>query len=96
MIGDFGSALLFFCYFVAFHKSSDIEDIAVEMIFYVQNVKCQGCASAIQNGLNQDPRVGQVIVDVPQGMVAIETADDLPRQEVANTLDKLGYPEKIA
>ena len=29
-------------------------------------------------------------------MVTIETAGDLPRQEVANTLEKLGYPAKTA
>lgn len=67
----------------------------MELEFHVQNVKCGGCASAIQNGLGQDPRVQSVQVDIPTGRVMVLTADDI-RVELAGALQRLGYPEKPA
>jgi copper chaperone len=62
--------------------------------FAVQNVKCGGCASAIQTGLRQDARVREVAVDVPTGQVTVETEGD-SRAELSATLKTLGYPEKV-
>ena len=61
--------------------------------FTVQNVKCGGCASAIQTGLRQDARVQEVTVDVPTGRVTVE-ADEDRRAELSAALNALGYPEK--
>ena len=61
--------------------------------FTVQNVKCGGCASAIQTGLRQDARVREVVVDVPTGQVTVETEGD-SRAELSAALKTLGYPEK--
>ena len=61
--------------------------------FTVQNVKCGGCASAIQNGLRQDAQVREVTVDVPTGRVMVETEGD-SRTELSAALQALGYPEK--
>jgi copper chaperone len=61
--------------------------------FTVQNVKCGGCASAIQTGLRQDARVREVAVDVPTGQVTVETDGD-SRAELSAALQALGYPEK--
>ena len=61
--------------------------------FMVQNVKCGGCASAIQTGLRQDARVREVTVDVPTGRVMVETEGD-NRAELSTALETLGYPEK--
>jgi len=61
--------------------------------FTVQNVKCGGCASAIQTGLRQDARVREVAVDVPTGQVTVET-DGESRAELSAALQALGYPEK--
>jgi len=63
--------------------------------FTVQNVKCGGCASAIQTGLRQDARVREVAVDVPAGRVTVETEGDHSRAELSAALKMLGYPEKI-
>lgn len=63
--------------------------------FYVQNVKCGGCASAIQQGLGKDPRVQAVQVDVPSGKVTVQSTADI-RAELSAELSKLGYPEKAA
>ena len=62
--------------------------------FTVQNVKCGGCASAIQTGLRQDGRIREVKVDVPTGRVTVETAGD-SRAELSAALQTLGYPEKV-
>ena len=62
--------------------------------FTVQNVKCSGCASAIQTGLRQEARVRDVAVDVPTGRVTVETEGD-NRAELSAALKTLGYPEKV-
>ena len=60
--------------------------------FNVQNVKCHGCASAIQEGLSKDERVQGVSVDVAKGVVTVTTDEDL-RNELSAQLNTLGYPE---
>jgi len=59
----------------------------------VENVKCQGCASAIRDGLGKNPQVREVQVDVSTGRVTVEAAEDI-RAELNATLKTLGYPEK--
>ena len=59
----------------------------------VQNVKCQGCASAIREGLGKNPQVRDVQVDVPTGRVTVEAAEDV-QGELSAALKALGYPEK--
>lgn len=65
----------------------------MEFQFQVQNVKCQGCASAIREGLAQHSQVREVQVDVPTGRVVVETTGDV-RKELSGMLRELGYPEK--
>ncbi len=65
----------------------------MQLEFNVQNVKCGGCASAIQTGLRQNAQVRGVTVDVPTGRVAVETGEDI-RPELGRMLQALGYPEK--
>ncbi len=65
----------------------------MELQFQVQNVKCQGCASAIRDGIGQHPQVRDVQVDVPTGRVVVETTGDV-REELSGMLKGLGYPEK--
>jgi copper chaperone len=65
----------------------------MKLEFQVQNVKCQGCASAIREGLGQHPQVREVRVDVPTGQVIVETTEDV-RKELSGMLRELGYPEK--
>lgn len=63
--------------------------------FHVQNVKCTGCASAIQTGLGKNPRVQAVKVDVPTGTVIVTSEVEI-RPELSAALKQLGYPEKAA
>jgi len=60
--------------------------------FNVQNVKCHGCATVIQEGLSKDERVKGVSVDVAKGVVTV-TADEDIRGELSAQLNTLGYPE---
>jgi copper chaperone len=69
------------------------EETAMEFEFQVQNVKCQGCASAIRAGLGQNPGVREVQVDVPTGRVMVQAENDI-RAELGAALKELGYPEK--
>ncbi len=58
----------------------------------VENIKCGGCASSITKNLQADARVSAIEVDVDQGLVKIEAAEDA-RDDFAQALLKMGYPE---
>lgn len=60
--------------------------------FTVSNVKCGGCASAIQNGLKDLPGVETVEVSVQDGRVTV-TGEGLSREQLGGKLAELGYPE---
>jgi copper chaperone len=63
--------------------------------FQVQNVKCGGCASAIQTGLQTLDGVNEVTVDIPSGQVSV-TGTALSRAQLSAKLAALGYPERPA
>ncbi|MDQ5908533.1 MAG: copper chaperone [Pseudomonadota bacterium] len=65
----------------------------MELEFQVQNVKCQGCASAIREGLSKHPQVQAVRVEVSTGQMIVETTGEV-RGELSGLLKELGYPEK--
>ena len=60
--------------------------------FQVQNVKCGGCASNIQNGLAELEGISEVDVQIETGLVNI-TGENLNRQLISEKLTALGYPE---
>jgi len=60
--------------------------------FTVQNVKCGGCVSAIENGLKELADVSEVTVTIESGLVNI-SGESLKRTQLAETLASLGYPE---
>ena len=65
----------------------------MQYIIDVDNIKCGGCASAIQDALGKLDGVQAVNVDVDSGRVTV-TADDRLRDVLAATLEARGYPEK--
>ena len=65
----------------------------MEYIFDADNIKCGGCASAIQDALGKLDGVQAVSVDVDSGRVTV-TAEDGLRDELAATLEASGYPDK--
>ena len=69
------------------------ETAIMQLEFLAQNVKCNGCASAIRAGLGKHPQVREVQVDVPTGRVTVHADSDI-RTDLGATLKELGYPEK--
>lgn len=65
----------------------------VRLEFQVQNVKCNGCASTIRDGLGKDARVKEVTVDVPKGLVTVVATEDI-QIDLRMALKNLGFPEK--
>lgn len=60
-------------------------------IIKVQNVKCGGCASNIQQGLEGMSGINSVTVEVATGEVSLE-GDVIDRAAVITQLKELGYP----
>ncbi|MCW8958170.1 MAG: heavy-metal-associated domain-containing protein [Gammaproteobacteria bacterium] len=60
--------------------------------FTVQNVKCGGCVSAIENGLKELAGVESVEVTIEGGQVTV-TGASLSREAISDKLKQLGYPE---
>ena len=60
--------------------------------FTVQNVKCGGCVSAIETGLNELAEVSEVSVTIDSGVVSV-SGDALDRATLSARLAELGYPE---
>lgn len=67
--------------------------LQIEFEFFAQNIKCDGCASAIRAGLDKHPQVRDIQVEVPTGRVAVQADGDV-RPELAKILRELGYPER--
>lgn len=66
----------------------------MKLVFTVQNIKCSGCANAIQTGLRQQAQVREVEVDVPTGRVTVDVEGD-NREALSMALKALGYPEAV-
>jgi copper chaperone len=75
-------------------RRANTETIMQEQ-FQVQNVKCGGCVSAIQTGLQTLDGVSDVAVDIPSGQVTV-TGTALSRAQLSVKLTALGYPERPA
>ncbi len=58
----------------------------------VENIKCGGCASTIRSRLEAMDNVNKIDVDIAEGIVSVEAAEDT-REAVTAKLLKLGYPE---
>ena len=58
----------------------------------VENIKCGGCASTIRTRLEAMEGVTTIAVDIGEGIVTVEAAEDT-RAAVTAKLLKLGYPE---
>ena len=58
----------------------------------VENIKCGGCGQRIRKQLLQLDAVDDLAIDVTAGALEI-TGDSKQREQVIQTLEKLGYPE---
>jgi len=57
----------------------------------VENVKCDGCANAIQVGLLALPGIHEVTVDIESGALTI-VGEGYNDKEIQSKLNDLGYP----
>jgi len=57
----------------------------------VENIKCGGCASTIRSRLEAMDNVSKIDVDIAEGIVSVDAAEDT-REAVTARLLKLGYP----
>jgi copper chaperone CopZ len=60
--------------------------------FTVQNIKCGGCVSAIENGLKGLSGISEVTVTIEGGRVEVR-GEALERAAISAKLAELGYPE---
>ena len=58
----------------------------------VENIKCGGCAATIRSKLEAMESIDKIEVDIGEGIVSVEAAEDT-RAAVTARLLKLGYPE---
>lgn len=63
-------------------------------VIYIENLKCNGCASTITNGLNKLQGVSKTNVDLDNSKVEIECEDNSERSVFTDKLLHMGYPEK--
>lgn len=60
--------------------------------FIIQNVKCGGCVSTVQEGLKGLPGISEVEVVIDGGKLTVR-GDGFSREEIVTKLAELGYPE---
>lgn len=58
----------------------------------VENMSCGGCVNTITKGLHTIEGVGDVAVDLDNGIIQIE--GDFDQEAVLLKLSKMGYPQK--
>ena len=64
----------------------------MELNLTVLNVKCGGCASIIENGLQNITGIETINVNIESGSVNI-SGNALNHDEISEKLTELGYPE---
>ena len=60
----------------------------------IENIKCGGCMNSIKKAVLKTKDVSNVEVNSENGIVSFEALDDLSKEAVINSLDKIGYPLK--
>ena len=54
-------------------------------------IKCGGCVSAIENGLNGFAGISEIKVDIESNIVSVK-GSELDKEVIENKLAELGYP----
>ena len=61
---------------------------------YVDNIKCNGCATRIVNKLSALPEVDEVVIDIENDLVSLKAKNKSVEEEAEQLLSKMGYPPK--
>ncbi|HES59589.1 MAG: heavy-metal-associated domain-containing protein [Bacteroidales bacterium] len=66
----------------------------MKTVIKVANLKCNGCATTIKNGINKYDEVISVEIDVENSIVNINFTGNMSNiEKYKKKLHKLGYPE---
>jgi len=63
----------------------------MEKLFFIQNLKCGGCANTIKKEIEQIEGVSNVIVNTDDDSVKLNSVNDVDLL-IVERLNKLGYP----
>lgn len=66
----------------------------MKLIFHVDNIRREGCVRIIENHLKSHPSIESIEVNIDAGTVTIEANREDIRNDIAQRLKKMGYPEK--
>ena len=62
--------------------------------FFVENLKCNGCANTVRKEVSKFSSVSKVLVEPDQSLIVIELDDTQNELEkIMQRLAKIGYPE---
>jgi copper chaperone CopZ len=66
----------------------------MEETIYVDNLKCNGCASTVISKIGNIKGVDEVEVEVEESKISIKHEEGVSREEILKVLGNLGYPEQ--
>jgi copper chaperone len=69
-----------------------LEIMKTQIEIEIENLKCGGCAATIKKGLLSIKGVDDIVINIEDSIVSIETKGDV-LIAVKEKLSKLGYPE---
>jgi copper chaperone CopZ len=64
--------------------------------FHAPDIECDGCAASIRKALSGQPGIEQVTVSVPDKTVTVQFNDAVTQARIAEQLDEIGFPAKVA
>ena len=64
----------------------------MQTTYYIQNLKCSGCAHSITQKLQSLTGVDDVFVNVEEDSVVVRHDSDIEKDLVQTALAKMGYP----
>lgn len=76
----------------AFFINRSLADM--EETIYVDNLKCNGCASTVISKVSKVEGVENVNVEVEESKVQVAHNDGVSREDILKVLGNLGYPEQ--
>ena len=63
--------------------------------FFVENLKCNGCANTVRKEVSKFSSVSKVLVEPDQSLIVIELDDTQNElEQIMKRLAKIGYPER--
>lgn len=62
--------------------------------FFVENLKCNGCANSIRKEISKYPEISSVRIEADQSLIIIEFSENFEQLDaLKHKLARIGYPE---